>query len=54
MPLSDRKKRKIVDRFCELDRMGLIEHDWSRVEETGRFFVKIRLDKAKPASTLIN
>lgn len=43
------KMRRAIERFCELDRMGMIEHDWSRVRETGKVYTRIKLDDIKPA-----
>jgi hypothetical protein len=41
MDNPDDRKKALLHEFCELDRRGLIEHDWSEVTKTG--LVKVRI-----------
>ena len=38
---SNKSQKALLREFCELDRRGLIEHDWSEVTKTG--LVKVRI-----------
>jgi hypothetical protein len=38
------KKRAAIRRFCELDRQGLVEHDWSETAKTGMVKVRYKVD----------
>jgi len=35
MDNPDDRKKALLGEFCELDRRGLIAHDWSEVAKTG-------------------
>ena len=37
----DNRKKALLREFCELDRRGLIAHDWSETTKTG--LVKVRV-----------
>jgi hypothetical protein len=41
MVTSDDRKKALLREFCELNRRGLIEHDWSEATKTG--LVKVRV-----------
>ena len=41
MGTADERKKALLREFCELDRLGLIEHDWSEATKTG--LVKVRV-----------
>lgn len=45
---DEARKMKALERFADLDRRGLIEHDWSDVRETGMVRVRNALEKMKP------
>jgi hypothetical protein len=40
--MDDYKKRAAIARFCELERRGLINHDWSEVQQTGQVKTRIK------------
>jgi hypothetical protein len=51
---SDARKRAAIKRSCELDRRGLIEHDWSEVATTGMVKVRVKLEAMEPPSSSTN
>ena len=40
---EEQRKRTAIRRFIELDRRGLIEHDWSEANTTGLVKVRFKL-----------
>jgi hypothetical protein len=40
---SKARKRAAIQRFCELDRAGLISLDWSEAGKTGRVKIRYKL-----------
>jgi hypothetical protein len=39
---EEEKKKVALTRFFQLDRMGLIEHDWSTVNDAGTVTVRVK------------
>ena len=48
LAVDEECKRAAIHRFCELVRLGLVEHDWSEVAATG--VVKVRV---KPGAVVV-
>lgn len=51
---SEARKRATIEWFCELDRRGLMEHDWSEVATIGMVKVRVKLEAMKPPSSSTN
>jgi hypothetical protein len=48
---DEAKKKAALARFVQLDRLGLIEHDWSTVNETGTVKVRVKSSNDNETST---
>jgi hypothetical protein len=52
MDKPDERKKELLRGFFELDRRGLIEHDWSEAAETGTVKVRVKWkDRPSPSSS---
>jgi hypothetical protein len=49
VPQAEDRKRAAIRQFCELDKLGLIEHDWSEYAQTGRVKVRYKLQDLPPS-----
>jgi hypothetical protein len=48
--MSEESKKAALERFIELDRRGLIEHDWTDKHKTGLVKLRLKLDLVPPIS----
>lgn len=45
---NEQQKKALIRGFCELDRRGVIEHDWSEVNETGLVKTRVKWEEVEP------